>query len=214
MESAHTSLCPHPLCVVVFCVDALIQSRLNVFQLVGPEAPPSICSSAFFSRARSTIPSSSIIFLCIGSSCGDSGHFISNLWESGISWTIPKSCKAPLFLSCSFMLKWALVPSKAQSELWLLLSGEVHITQSTAPSSCLAPCSYWVWIYLLDFFSWQYFLHLQIKKWIVACLGMAICSCECQLSSWVEEGGFCSKCWAGTDVYLVNFSLYLVIFHG
>lgn len=92
---------------LVFCVVVFIQSRLNLPQMVGPKAPPSVCSLAIFSRAQSTIPSSSIIFLCIGSSCGDPGHCISSLWEPGISCIIPKSCKPPPFLSCSFMLKWA-----------------------------------------------------------------------------------------------------------
>lgn len=137
MQSAHPSLCPHPWCVAVVCVVVFTQSRLNVLQLVGPEAPPSLCSLAFFSRAQSTIPSSSIIFLCIGSSCDDPGHCISSLWELGISCIIPKSCKAPPFLSCSFMLKWALVLSMAQSDLLPLLSGEVHTTQSTEPPLAL-----------------------------------------------------------------------------
>lgn len=138
---------------------------------MAPEASPSVCSLAFFSRPQSTIPSCSIIFLCIGSSCDDPGHCISHLWEPGISCVVPKTWKAPPLLSCSFILKWALVPSMAQSELLPLPSGEVHVTESTAASSCLMPCSYWVWKCLLDFFTRQYFLQPHIKKWIFAYLG-------------------------------------------
>lgn len=120
------------------------------FRLVGPEAPPSVCSLALFSRAQSTIPSSSIIFLCIGSFCDDPGPCISSFWELGISCIVPKNCKAPPFLSCSFMLKWALVPSMAESELLPLLSGEVHATQY---SSLLLPYT-------------MFLLSVQLSPWL------------------------------------------------
>lgn len=138
MQSAHPSPCPYPWCVAVVCGVAFTQSRLDVLQLVGPVAPPSVCSLAFFSRAQSTIPSSSLIFLCIGSSSDESGRCIGSLWELGFPCIIPKTCKVPPFLSCSFMLKWALGPSMAQSDLLPLLSGEVHGTQY---SSLLLTCT-------------------------------------------------------------------------
>lgn len=138
MQSAHPSLCPHPWYVVVVCGVVFTQSRLDVLQLVGPVAPPSVCSLAFFSRAQSTIPPSSLIFLCIGSSCDDPGRCIGSLWERGFSCIIPKTCKVPPFLSCSFLLKWALVSSMAQRDSLPLLSGEVCATQY---SSILLPCT-------------------------------------------------------------------------
>lgn len=134
---------------LVFCVVVFIQSRLNLPQMVGSKAPPSVCSLAFFSRSQSTIPSSSIIFLCIGSSCGNPGHCISSLWEPGISCIIPKSCKAPPFLSCSFMLKWARVSSITQ---WVIASAFRRASRHTEFSSLLLP--YAMFLLTVQMSSW------------------------------------------------------------
>lgn len=97
---------------------------------------------------------------------------------------------------------------------WLIASafrrGSHHIEYRA--SSCLTPCSYWVWKRLLNFFTSV--LSATPHKEMNCCLfRYGNVQLWVSLSSWVQEGRFCSKCQAGRDVYLVNLSLYLVIFH-